>query len=282
MTIGMTLIPIGDAIAKHISTLAPFSGGFLAWSRFVLGAVVLLPVVLHQGLFRQCQPGFLWRQAVRGLAIALTLVFILTAVSRASLAEVFGAFFIGPVVATVLSVIWLKERLGWLGWLAVVLGFAGVLLVVQPSGEFSIGLYYALIAGVFYGIFLAATRWAAGSGPPLAQLCAQTTFGCIFLMPFAIAQLVTMDLNEISPTASLLVIAMAVTSTTANLLSIVALKNASAGFLAPIVYLQVVFATIISWWFFKDTPNSLALIGLVVIIFSGALKIPESVKQARH
>ena len=146
MTIGMTFIPIGDAIAKQLSGISPLSAGFMAWSRFAFGLIALLPFVVSTGVFREVKPGFLPKQCVRGFCIAMTLVFILSAVGKSPLADVFGAFFIGPVIATVLSVIWLKEHVNWLGWMTVVLGFAGVLMVVQPGGEINTGLIHALIA----------------------------------------------------------------------------------------------------------------------------------------
>ena len=281
MTLGMTFIPIGDALAKYISSIASFSPGFLAWSRFAIGVVCLLPLAVYYSSFRQTAPGFFARQCVRGFCISMTLVFIISAVGKSPLADVFGAFFIGPVIATVLSVVWLKEPVGWLGWLTVFLGFSGVIMVVQPGGELSTGLLHALIAGVFYGSFLAATRWAAGTGPLLAQISAQMLFGFIFLLPFGVLQLQHLQDQPASTEATLLVLLMGATSAIANIMSIIALKQASAAFLAPIVYLQVVVASIISWMFFKDTPNTLALAGIALIVFTGILKIPQSMKTMR-
>ena len=278
MTIGMTLIPVGDAIAKHLSDISPLSPGFMAWSRFAFGLVVFLPFVVSTRVFREAKPGFIPKQCLRGFCIAMTLVFILSAVGKSPLADVFGAFFIGPVIATILSVVWLKERVNWLGWVTVMLGFIGVLMVVQPDGEINTGLIHALIAGVFYGAFLTATRWAAGTGPSLLQLYAQMIFGTIFLLPFAAVQLINLPANPLSTDATVLVILMGATSTLANLLSIVALKQASAAFLAPIVYLQVVVASFISWLFFLDKLNPLALAGIALIVFTGILKIPQSIR----
>ena len=274
MTVGMILIPVGDALAKFISTQSAHTPGFLAWSRFAFGVIFLLPVGLVMKVFHGRDRAFYYAQALRGFCISMTLVFIITAVSLSPLADVFGAFFIGPVFATILSVLLLGERVNWLGWLCVIFGFVGVVMVVQPGLQGSTGVYFALLAGIFYGSFLTATRWAADSGPPFAQLLAQMLFGFVFLMPFGINGIYDYS-NEDLQTAGLILV-MGFTSAAANLASIIALKRASAAYLAPVVYLQVVAATIISVLFFNDSINTLALAGLAVIVFTGILKIPPS------
>lgn len=276
MASGMSLIPIGDALAKAISGVSDYSPEFLAWSRFVVGSAIMLPLALFKGSFRGLGKRFYLRQAVRGLLIAMTLVFIITAVSLSPLADVFGAFFIGPVVATILAVILLKEQASWLEWLAVVLGFVGVLLVVQPGGAMSKGLLYALIAGLFYGSFLVATRWAAASGPPMAQLAAQLVFGLIFLAPLGFSDILNHGVQ-----AGTLVVVMGLTSAAANFFSILALARARAAWLAPVVYLQIVVASIISTVVFKDPLNTLAIAGLVLIIFTGLLKLGDVMTHKR-
>ena len=273
MAIGMVLIPIGDALAKLITSYHPYSAGFLAWSRFVVGAICLLPLAMVRGEFKGLGSTFYLRQAVRGALIAATITLIIRAVQLSPLADVFGAFFIGPVVATLLAVVWLREVATPPEWLAVILGFAGVLLVVQPGVNVSSGLLFALGAGLFYGSFLVATRWASHTGPPLAQLAAQLGFGFLFLAPLGFTTLATHWQAGSLPTSGLLVL-MGITSFLANFFTILGLARARAAYLAPIVYLQLVAATIIGAVFFRDQPDTLALCGVVLILLTGLLKLP--------
>lgn len=268
MAVAMSLIPVGDAIAKYLSSITQHSSAYLAWTRFVVGGFFALPLAWMNYVPGTLSKDFLKKQFVRGFFISSTLVLIIRAVSLSPIADVFGVFFIGPAFSVVLSVLWLKESATGLEWLSVLLGFIGVLMVVQPGGEMSPGLPWAFAAGLFYGSFLAATRWAAGSGPPLMQLAAQITVGLIILFPLA-----AKDLPLIEASSLPVVIAMGVTSTFANLLSIIALNRARAAFLAPIVYLQVVVATLIGLFFFQDSLNLLAAAGIALIIFTGLLKI---------
>ncbi|OZO45711.1 hypothetical protein CGU37_27945, partial [Pseudomonas fluorescens] len=102
-----TAIVSGDAAGKLLTAeaVSPF---FVAWSRFALAAVVLLP---FSGLQRHEWRHFWnWRVVLRASFIALGISSILTALKTEPIANVYGAFFIGPVVAYVLSVLLLKER----------------------------------------------------------------------------------------------------------------------------------------------------------------------------
>ena len=269
MALGMILIPVGDSLAKYIASITPYSAGFLSWSRFAVGIVLIAPLALWKKSFRQLGKTFYFKQAIRGFFIATTITLIITAVSLSPLPDVFGAFFIGPALSVVFAVVFLKEKASLLEWIAVLLGFVGVLLVLQPGATMSYGLLWALGAGVFYGAFLTATRWAAQSGPPIAQLTAQLFFGFLFTLPLASADIISHGLQAPAP-----VLLMGVSSAVANYCSILALARARPAYLAPVVYLQIVAATIIGLLFFDDTINLLAGAGLALIVFTGLLRIP--------
>jgi len=210
------------------------------------------------------------------------------------IADVFGAFFVGPILSVVLSAIVLKERASYLEWLSVLVGFIGVLFVVQPNAliqllpanlvnlEFGIesasqgnkgtpdpvqGVYWALLAGVFYGAFLTATRWASSSGPAIIQVAVQFLIATLLLTPFGVIELVQFGVKQ-----PYLLGLNGISSVTANLLSIMALSRARPAVLAPVVYMQVVSATIIGLFVFQDKLSVLASIGLAIIIFSSIFR----------
>jgi drug/metabolite transporter (DMT)-like permease len=140
MVVAMLLLPTGDAIGKYLGQITVYSAGFLAWSRFVVGLSTIAPLALATGAFRGLDRLFLLRQAIRGFFTAGAIFCILNAVKTIPLADAYGAFFIAPVVATFLALFVLREIVGVREWAAVLIGFAGVLLVVQPGGNLSTGL----------------------------------------------------------------------------------------------------------------------------------------------
>lgn len=270
MAIAMMLIPVGDAIAKHLSMVSSYSAGFLAWSRFAVGSLLIAPYVLSQSKNRTAFSRLFFKQQfIRAFLISSTIVMIIKGVSLSPLPDAFGAFFIGPILAVVLAVIFLKEQASRLEWLSVFLGFVGVLLVVQPSGQMSPGIPWALAAGVCYGSFLVATRWSAGNGSSQSQLATQLVFGAIILAPIAFNDLLTIGVSH-----PLTLLTMGLTSVSANYLLIIALSIAGAAWLAPVIYLQVVTATVIGVIWFSDIPNALSGVGLGIIVFTGFLRVP--------
>lgn len=260
MLLAMALIPAGDTAGKLLGE-AGVAPAFTAWSRFALGALLLLPFVLHitpPRLFLD------WRIWLRGLLIAGGILSILTALETEPIADVFGAFFIGPIVAWILSVWLLREsfsagRAGLLG-----LAFLGVLLVVKPGFGMTAGLGFAVLAGLLYGAFITASRWVADVTRPRALLLSQLVVGALVLAPLGLPAL-----PEITPPVAALTLASALGSMLGNLCLILALRMATASSLAPFVYTQLIAATALGWLVFGTLPDGLTLIGLVIVLGSG-------------
>ncbi len=269
MALAMVLLPAGDACAKHLTAITGYGAGFLAWSRFVVGLALVGPAAAATGQLRGLGPSFLLRQAIRGGLVASAITCVINAVKSAPLADVYGAFFVGPTAAIVLARLLLKEMVRPREWAAVLLGFAGVLLIVRPTGTVGAGLLWALAAGLCFGGFLVATRWAAGTAPPLAQLTGQLFFGFAFLAPLGIG-----DFSRLGIEAPGWLIAMALFSALANLLQLLAVRHAQAVMLAPVVYLQLVAATAFGWALFGDRPDGWTFAGLAVILMAGLARVP--------
>ncbi len=267
MAFGMMCIPLGDASAKHIQNISAYQPGFIAWSRFAIGAVISVSWVL---ITRQLPTPisknrtFWFRQSVRGVLIAGVVYCIINAVGLSPMADVFGAFFIGPGISVILAQLFLGIKATRTDWFAVFLGFIGVLMVVQPTGEIGLGIPWALASGCCYGAFLVATRWAAGTAAPMAQMAAQFFVATLCLTPLGIPELITQGLLVPG-----WVLTAAAFSATANLCSIMALSQVGNAVLAPVVYLQLVSAALVGMFAFNETPNQLATIGLLLIIATG-------------
>ena len=268
------LIPLGDAVAKfaHETLGVPIS--FMAWSRFALGAVLLAPFALAQNVrVAEMVPP---QVVLRGLGISITVFLILQGAARAPIADVFGAFFIAPLVSFILACLVLKERPGIARTALVLVGFAGVLMIVQPGTGMSSGLIFALAAGLFYGAFLAANRAMSGRHRALALLWAQLIVGGIVMAPFGL----TLDL-PFSWLFAVCVLISAFTSTCANYLMVLAYRRVEASRLAPLVYVQLLGATLYGVLFFAAVPGPLALSGLVLLFASGIAALLLTSTQGR-
>lgn len=263
MTLGASLVPVGDAFAKEISRVTMIEPTLVAFARFLTGAAFFLPLALWRRQIPKLTVHFVFAQALRGVFITGGISCMVTAVSHAPLADVFGAFFIAPAIATGLAALVLKEKVTRLDLLSLGLGLIGVLMVARPGTEMNIGLLWALAGGVFYGCFNAATRWSAGFTPPLAQIAGQLVFGALFTAPLAITHVGQMG------EAPWLLLGSGVGSAMANFFLVMAYARERAAVLSPLIYLQLPSAALIGLAVFGDVPDAIAAAGLALIVFAG-------------
>jgi drug/metabolite transporter (DMT)-like permease len=259
--LSMTLIVSGDTAGKAL-TAHGFGPFFIAWSRFALGFVMVLP---FSGLARSELRVLLdWRLLLRAVLIAATICSILTGLRTEPIANVYGGFFIGPIVSYFLSALLLGERITRTRTVLLLVSFVGVLMVVKPVGGISPGMGFAVLAGCFYGAFLVATRWLGGDFRPRLLLISQLAIGSVLLLPVAAA-----PFPDFSPGIFALVLASAAASAGGNFLLVIVSRVTPASLVAPLVYSQLIAATLLGLIVFGDFPDAIALAGLTIILVTG-------------
>lgn len=262
MILAMTLIVGGDTAGKLLSQegVSPL---FVAWSRFALAALLLLPFC---GLTRTDLPalrdGRIW---LRALLIMGGISAILTALRTEPIANTFGAFFIGPVVAYILSALLLREKITLARSALLALSFVGVLLVVKPGFGLTLGMGFALLAGVMHGSYLVATRWVAPDYRPRLLLISQLVLGGLVLAPFGLSALPT----GLGLWGWTLILISAIGSALGNLLLVSLSKTTPSSVIAPLVYTQLLSATFFGYVVFSDWPDPWSILGLVIILATG-------------
>ncbi|KIN75029.1 Integral membrane protein DUF6 [Sulfitobacter noctilucae] len=260
MFVAMSLIPAGDSAGKLLTTTQGVTPVFVAWSRFVLGALLVLPF-LPAGTWALMRD---WRIWVRAGALACGITSIQTALQTADVATVFAAFFIGPMFSYVLAAIFLREPVTPLRSLLILAGFGGVFMVVRPGINVEPGVLWAVAAGLFYGAFLTMSRWLTGAGSPIALIFSQLSLSALFLLPFGL-----LNLPVMSASVSALTLTSAACSMLGNLLLLYAYRLAPATKIAPLVYFQLIAAVVLGWAVFGDLPDTWTWAGLAVIVAAG-------------
>ncbi|MEP5732175.1 MAG: DMT family transporter [Sulfitobacter sp.] len=260
MFVAMSLIPAGDSAGKWMSNEMGVAPVFVAWSRFALGTVLVLPFLTHDTLklFRD------WRVWLRAAALAGGITCVQIALQTADVATVFAAFFIGPMFSYVLAATFLREPVTLLRSILILIGFGGVLLVVRPGMGGDAGVLWAMTAGLFYGAFLTMSRWLTGVGTPIALTFSQLTISALLLLPFGLTQL-----PPFSAPIAALTFTSAFFSMLGNLLLLYAYRISAATKLAPLVYFQLIAAVILGWTIFGALPDAYTWAGLAVIITTG-------------
>ncbi|WP_435660611.1 DMT family transporter [Leisingera caerulea] len=260
MFAAMSMIPAGDLCGKLLTGSGLATPAFVAWSRFSIGAALILPFVPRRAFTLLGD----WRLWLRAGLLTGGIFSIQMALVTEPLANVFAAFFVGPVVSYVLSVLLLREQATLLRSLLMGLGFLGVLMVVRPGFGGSVNLLWAVLAGCFYGGFLTSSRWLAGVGSPLELSLTQLLLSALLMLPLGLA-----SLPEFSPSTAALTVGSAAFSMLGNLLLLFAYGRVQAVKLAPMVYFQLVAAVGLGWAVFSQLPDAWTWAGLAVVLSAG-------------
>lgn len=260
--VAVSLVVVGDTAGK-LMTSAGVPPVFVAWSRFAIAAVVLAPFSGLRLSELKCLADA--RVLLRAGFIIGGITCILTALRTEPIANVFGAFFVGPIVAYILAIAVLGERPTRTRSLSLVIGFIGVLLVVKPGFGLSPGLGFALMAGVCYGAYLTATKALAGSIRPRLLLYSQLAIGAIALLPLG----ASVEMPHFTGNLVGLLAISALGSAAGNYLLVIANRHGEASLIAPLVYSQLISATALGLIVFGDWPDMATLVGLLLIAGSG-------------
>lgn len=260
MFLAMSLIPAGDSAGKLLSGQHDVAPIFVAWSRFTLGTLLILPFAPRSAWALLGN----WRIWVRAAVLAAGISCIQMALRLEDIANVFAAFFVGPLVSYVLAVLFLREPVTLLRSALVFAGFVGVLVVVRPGIGMSTGLLWAMAAGSLYGVFLTMSRWLGSLGTPIGMVVIQLLIASVLLAPFGLAQIPVM-----TGTIAALTSVSALCSMLGNLLLLYAYGLAPATRLAPLVYFQLIAAVGLGWLIFGDLPDIWTWTGLTIILCAG-------------
>jgi drug/metabolite transporter (DMT)-like permease len=228
--------------------------------------IVLLAPSQGRRLVRTQRTGLV---LVRAVSLAIASLFLGLALRRMPVAETTAINFLAPMLVVLLARPFLGERIGALGWTAAVTGFVGVLLVARPgSGLDRNGIVFALCAvgaGVTYQLL---SRVLAATERTLTLLFHTALVGSIGFGIF-----LPWFWEGAAPTAwqVLLFLGMGVSGGLGHFLFTAAYRHAPASLLAPMTYLQLLWAGLLGWLVFGQVPDQLGILGMCVVTASGIM-----------
>ena len=180
------------------------------------------------------------------------------------LADVMTFYMAGPIYVAALSHLLLGEKVGWRRWLAILIGFGGVVIALRPStASLSLSSLFALVGSVSFAMTLILSRLLRGTSD--AALVTWQTLGAL-AVGAALSVTTWRTPSALDFSAMLL---LGVVSCCAHLMITRALKLAPAATLAPLHYTLLLWAVIFGWVFFNDVPDRQILAGSVVIVLAG-------------
>ena len=273
-----------EAQAKYLSE--NFSILQIVWARYTFHFVVIAIALLILKIFRYKviikKPSLLKIQILRSMALLLMTYFFFASLSKLPLAEATMILFADPLITIVLSPWLLKEKVNLSTWIAVSLGFLGMLIVINPNNilfqstvdkDWVLGVFYGIMGALFYSLYKIATRVLAPKESTATSLLFAGAAGIILTSIFML-----INFDPLSGTKSweaptfngwILLISVGCFGALGQLLILWAYAKSKATTLAPISYCHIIWAVLFGFLLFNSLPTIQSVLGALLIVLSG-------------
>ena len=263
MVTSMVVFTLLDATAKHlVETLPPAVAVF---GRYAVAFFLSLAVIMRKGGPQLLVTSHPLLQVLRGVLLMGATILNFIAVMYLQLAQTAAIFFTIPLWVCALSMPLLGEKVGLRRWIAVAVGFMGVLVIMRPGTD---SFHWAMLLSVgssFCGaIYNIVTRKVGGRDR------AETSLFYVGLIG-ALAAAVPLPFVWKTPEGLqwLLVGFLGLAGTTGHFMLIQAHRLAPASVLAPFMYSQIVWMILLGYLFFGDVPDFWTIVGAAIVVASG-------------
>ena len=263
--VGYFCFTVIDSCAKFLvqAGLPPMEVVFVRYAgQFILVAAIFLPTG-PRDLVRTKN----WvLEVLRGLALLGSTILNFIAVVYLPLTVTSAISFTMPLILCALSIPLLGETVGWRRWLAILAGFVGVLIIVQPgTAAFHPAVFLSLGCAVFTALYMLMTRKLAGVDSTRTQQIYASGVATVCIAPFAFGAFQWPAL----PLAWLAFGLIGLAALVGHLFITTAHRYAPATVLAPFGYFQIIFMTASSWLLFNQPPSVWIYVGAPIVIGSG-------------
>ena len=266
MSLAMALFIANDALVKQVSATLP--GPQLIFIRGLMAATLVLIMAQVMGHLKNWRLMLTKRLWIRGSVDAAASLAYLTAVFHLPLGNATAINLSSPLFITVFAVVFFKEKVTLQRGLLILLGFSGVLLVVQPSSEgFNGYAWLAVLATLLHATRDTLTR-AIGLGVP-ALLITLSTAVSVALAAGGIS--LTQTWTPVDTISLALLFGASLLLSMAYYLLIVAMRSGEMSLVAPFRYSGLLFALLIGYVVWDEVPNVLGWVGIFLLAISGLL-----------
>ena len=238
--------------------------GEVFFARFFIGLFPIFFIIPKEKIFtfyKTKRPGL---HAFRAITGSLAIIALFFGLRELPLADVISLTFGGPIFVTIGSILFLSEKVGIKRWAAVILGFAGMLLIVQPA---FIELNYYYFSPIIFCIFFACVAISVRS---LSKTEPIYRIAIYFTILNCLLGLATLPYGWVMPSNGdiIIFIIMSVCGSVGNLLLTQSYRISEASLVTPIKYLSLVFAIVFGFLIWNEIPKLLTILGSSLVIIS--------------
>jgi drug/metabolite transporter (DMT)-like permease len=252
-----------DVTAKYLSATLPSIE--IAWIRFLVFALVMLPAMLPGSPLYAMQTGRPGFQLMRGTALLGSSLFFISGLRFLPIAEASATSFVSPLFVTALSIVFLGESVGLRRWLATAVGLIGVLIILRPgSGAFHPAALFSIVSALAWACTLVMTRMMSGTERAITTMAYSSLAGVgilSVLVPFVWVQPSWHDI--------FFGVVIGVASTAGQWIVVLAFRYANASVLAPFSYTQLLWVSFLGFLIFGEVPDVWTVTGAAIIVASG-------------
>ncbi|GLP79767.1 DMT family transporter [Mycobacterium antarcticum] len=285
LVLGAILTTTAFFCVALVGALAKASGRYTSTGVLLLfqNAICLLfviPVALRGGWtsLRTGRIGLHLLRAATGTACWYALFF---AIARIPLANATLLTYSAPLWMPLVAWAVTRQRVASATWVGAGVGFAGVVLVLQPQGHgFSLGEVSALAGALFLAVAMMSVRWLGATEPITRILFYYFLLSTVMSIPLAV-----LDWQPFPPRAWPWLIGLGFAQLLSQILIVVAYRYASAEKLGPFIYSVIVFTAVIDWIVWDHPPTLFTYLGMALVIGGGLVAVrakPRTAVQLRH
>jgi S-adenosylmethionine uptake transporter len=262
MLAGDFLFALNDAMGKWLVTSLPVGEVLLVRS---IGAFIILgPMIARQGVSTLVRVESPRLQVLRVVFSTLDVGLFYAAVAYLPLADVMTFYMAGPIYVAAASHVFLGEKIGWRRWLAIFIGFIGVVIALKPStAMFSLPSIFGLIGSAAFAMTLVLNR-VLRSTKDATLVTWQTVAAMIVGGVLSLGDWRTPSMVDLGG-----MLLLGIVASSGHLMITRSLKLAPASLLAPLQYTLLLWAFILGFFIFGDVPGTQVLIGSGVIVLAG-------------
>lgn len=281
-------LSLGDALIKQQSA------SFVVWQIFVMRSLIVIPFLIYFVRIRSCDvsitPERVGWTLLRSLILVVMWIIYFAALPHIELATAAAAYYTLPIFITLFAAIFLGEAITAKGWFAVLLAFAGTMLILQPQADdFDAYTLLPIVSAIFYACAMILTRSKCRHEKPTVlglwlNLCFVGVGACALLIlylwnpdsetiklnPFLLGEWTPMWLDEWR-IMGILAIAILAGSVGAAF----AYQNGPASIVAIFDFSYVAFAVIWGFLLFGEIPQPLVACGIIMIVVAGMIAVRQ-------
>ena len=272
LSLGVGIILIANLFFSSASALVwDFQNRFptiqIVFIQNIVSLIFIFPLAVRKG-FARLKTNYLPIHLVRDLMGVASYYLFFLAIRFLNLIDASTLYYLAPFFVPFIWWIWMKEEIPKNVWWSILAGFIGVATVLNPTKQiFQLGFVFGIFGGLASAIALSAVRILNLKKEPMSRtLFYYFSVGSLLTFPFAWASWVTPIGME-----WFLAVSIGVCIATGQVLLTIAYRYGTASYLSPLGYVNLIYAGLISWFFYNKPPALRSLIGALLIIGGGIL-----------